>query len=74
LDEKGKRLSYGLLSTLFLLVMTLGYAVYAADRTVLASVLAVLAPALRLTNNEIGLIGSAQYIGVLCSLFLSGHL
>ena len=74
MDEKGKRLSYGLLSTLFLLVMTLGYAVYAADRTVLASVLAVLAPALRLTNNEIGLIGSAQYIGVLCSVFLSGHL
>ena len=54
--------------------MTLGYAVYAADRTVLASVLAVMAPALRLTNYEIGLVGSAQYIGVLCFVFLSGHL
>jgi len=54
--------------------MTLGYAVYAADRTVLASVLALLAPALSLTNYEIGLIGSAQYIGVLCFVFLSGHL
>lgn len=53
--------------------MTLGYAVYAADRTVLASVLALLTPALSLTNYEIGLIGSAQYIGVLCFVFLSGH-
>ena len=66
----GKRFS----STLFLLVMTLGYAVYAADRTVLASVLALMAPALSLTNYEIGLIGSAQYIGVLCFVFVSGHL
>jgi MFS family permease len=54
--------------------MTLGYAVYAADRTVLASVLALMAPALSLTNSEIGLIASAQYIGVLCFVFLSGHL
>ena len=54
--------------------MTLGYAVYAADRTVLASVLALIAPALSLTNPEIGLLGSAQYIGVLCFVFLSGHL
>lgn len=68
-----KRVNYGLSSTLFLLVMTLGYAVYAADRTVLASVLALLTPALSLTNYEIGLIGSAQYIGVLCFVFLSGH-
>ncbi|HYB84466.1 MAG TPA: MFS transporter [archaeon] len=69
-----KRLNYGLSSTLFLMVMTIGYAVYAADRTVLASVLALMVPALRLTNYEIGLIGSAQYIGVLCFVFLSGHL
>ena len=54
--------------------MTLGYAVYAADRTVLASVLALMAPALSLTNYEIGLLGSAQYIGVLCFVFVSGHL
>ncbi len=70
----GKRFNYGFSSTLFLLVMTLGYAVYAADRTVLASVLALMAPALSLTNYEIGLIGSAQYIGVLCFVFVSGHL
>jgi len=69
-----KRLNYGTSTTLFLLVMTLGYAVYAADRTVLASVLALMVPALSLTNYEIGLIGSAQYIGVLCFVFLSGHL
>ena len=54
--------------------MTLGYSVYAADRTVLASVLALMAPALNLTNYEIGLLGSAQYIGVLCFVFLAGHL
>jgi MFS family permease len=74
LGAREKRLNYGLSSAMFLLVMTLGYAVYAADRTVLASVLALLAPALNLTNYEIGLIGSAQYIGVLCFVFLSGHL
>jgi MFS family permease len=33
-----------------------------------------MAPALNLTNAEIGLLGSAQYIGVLCFVFLSGHL
>jgi MFS family permease len=54
--------------------MTLGYAIYAADRTVLASVLALMVPALTLTNYQIGLLTSAQYIGVLCFVFLSGHL
>ena len=71
---QGKRFNFGLSSALLLLVMTLGYAVYAADRTVLASVLALMVPALNLTNYEIGLIGAAQYIGVLCFVFLSGHL
>ena len=70
--EKDKLLDSS--STIFLLLMTLGYAVYAADRTVLASVLAVMAPALKLTNYEIGVLGSAQYIGVLCFVFLAGHL
>jgi len=54
--------------------MTVGYAVYAADRTVLASVLALMASDLKLTNYGIGLLGSAQYIGVLCFVFLAGHL
>jgi MFS family permease len=70
----GKQISFGFSSTLFLLVMTLGYALYAVDRTVLASVLAMMAPGLNLTNYEIGLLGSAQYIGVLSFVFLSGHL
>jgi MFS family permease len=74
LGVQKNQLNFGLSSTLFLLVMTLGYAVYAADRTVLASVLAVMAHALSLTNYEIGLIASAQYMGVLCFVFLSGHL
>jgi MFS transporter, DHA1 family, multidrug resistance protein len=54
--------------------MSLGYAVYAADRTVLSSVLAPLASTLNLSNNEIGLLGSAQYIGVLAFVFIAGHL
>jgi MFS family permease len=74
LVEQSKRVKFERASTLFLFLMTLGYAVYAADRTVLASVLAVLAPALHLTNYEIGVLGSAQYIGVLCFVFLAGHL
>lgn len=69
-----KRFNFGLSSTAFLLLMTLGYTVYAADRTVLASVLALMVPALSLTNYEVGLLGSAQYIGVLCFVFLAGHL
>ncbi len=71
---RAKWLNYGWSSILFLLVMTVGYAVYAADRTVLASVLALMASDLRLTNYGIGLLGSAQYIGVLCFVFLAGHL
>ena len=74
MDVAKDRVNYSSSSTLFLLVMTLGYAVFAADRTVLASILAVMAPALSLPNYEIGLLGSAQYIGVLCFVFLSGHL
>lgn len=74
LAARTKWRNYASPSTLFLLVMTLGYAVYAADRTVLASVLALITPALGLTNYEIGLLGSAQYIGVLCFVFLAGHL
>lgn len=71
---RAKWLNYGWPPILFLLVMTVGYAVYAADRTVLASVLALMASDLKLTNYGIGLLGSAQYIGVLCFVFLAGHL
>ena len=51
----------------------MGYFVYAADRTVLSSVLAPLASALNLSNSELGLLGSAQYIGVLAFVFIAGH-
>lgn len=60
-------------SAAFLLTLAVGYAVYAADRSVLSSVLSVMAKSLALTNGEIGLLGSAQYIGVLCVVFLAGH-
>lgn len=59
---------------LLLLTMTVGYVVYAADRTVLSSMLAPMKASLSLTNSEVGLLGSAQYIGVLCVVFAAGHL
>ncbi|HME18979.1 MAG TPA: MFS transporter [Nitrososphaerales archaeon] len=59
-----------LLGTLFL-----GYLVYAADRyvfnTLLHSIQKTLSP---LTGLQVGLLGSAIYIGVLCTVFLAGHL
>lgn len=58
----------------FLLVMWLGYTVYAIDRTVLSSVLAPLSSSLTLSNQEVGLLGSAQYIGVLLIVGLAGHI
>jgi MFS transporter, ACS family, hexuronate transporter len=62
------------LSATFLAVMTMGYAVYATDRTVLSSVLAPLSTSLGLSNSQIGLLSAAQYIGVFCTVFLAGHL
>jgi len=64
----------GLSATVFLSVMTLGYTVYAADRTVLSSVLAPMSTSLGLSNPEIGLLGSAQYIGVLAVVGAAGSL
>lgn len=58
----------------FLFIMTLGYAVYAIDRTVLSSVLAPMSTFMQLSNLEIGLLGSAQYIGVLAIVALAGSL
>lgn len=58
----------------FLLMMSMGYAVYAIDRSVLPSVLAAMASSLALTNFQIGLLSSAQYIGVTCIVFLAGHI
>ena len=61
-------------SALFLTIMTLGYAVYAVDRLVLSAVLSPMSSSLHFSSAEIGLIGSAQYIGVLCVVFLAGYL
>ena len=58
----------------FLLLMTIGYAVYAMDRLVLSSVLAPLSTSLGLTSTEIGFLAAAQYIGVTCIVFVAGHL
>lgn len=61
-------------SALFLAVMVLGYAAYAADRSVLASMLKPLSSALNLNSLQTGLLTSAQYVGVLVFVFLAGHL
>ena len=61
-------------SSPFLLIMAMGYAVYAADRTVLSSVLAPMSASLSLTNSEIGWVSAAQYIGVTCVVFAAGYL
>jgi MFS family permease len=57
-----------------LLLLGAGYAVYAADRTVLSSVLKPMASSLAISNAELGLLVSAQYIGVLCVVFAAGTL
>jgi len=54
--------------------MSLGYAVYAADRTLLTSMLSPLSSGLGLTGLQQGLLVSAQYIGVLSVVFLAGSL
>jgi len=54
--------------------MFMGYAVYAADRTVLSSLLTPLTSSLNLTPTQTGLLVSAQYIGVLALVGLAGHL
>jgi MFS transporter, ACS family, hexuronate transporter len=61
-------------SSAFLLLMTVGYAVYAVDRTVLSAVLAPMSSSLALTNSEIGWLSAAQYIGVTCVVFAAGYL
>jgi MFS family permease len=62
------------LSAAFLAVMTLGYAVYATDRTVLSAVIAPLSSSLSLTSFQFALLSAAQFIGVTCTVFVAGHL
>ena len=73
-DRSTGHLSRMGVSGAFLLIMTLGYMVYAADRTVLSAVLAPLASSLALSNTQIGWLSAAQYIGVTCVVFAAGHL
>jgi MFS family permease len=54
--------------------MALGYAVYAADRTVLQAVMTAMKPGLGLTDIQRGLLLSAQYFGVLAVVLFAGHL
>ena len=69
-------------SAALLLILTMGYAVYAVDRTVLSAVLAPMSTSLALTNitilglrlPEIGLLSAAQYIGVTGTVFVAGYL
>ena len=61
-------------SSAFLLLMAMGYAVYAIDRTVLSAVLAPMSSSLALTSTQIGWLSAAQYIGVTCVVFAAGYL
>ena len=57
---------------LLLAILFLGYAMYAADRTVLTSILGTVKTALRLDSTQLGLLTSAVYIGVLATVFVAG--
>lgn len=54
--------------------MTLGYAVFAADRTVLSAVLVPMAKTFEASTAQTLFLQSAQFIGVFCFVFISGHL
>jgi MFS family permease len=75
MDEQ-RRETHGALAgpSLFLGVLFLGYLVYSADRYVLTTLLAPLQTSLNLSGFQVGLLGSAVYIGVACTVFLAGHL
>jgi len=73
-QEKGSTKLGGTTGVLFLAIMFLGYAVYAADRSVLSSMLKPMSTALGLSDFQKGLLSSAQYIGVLSFVFVAGHL
>ncbi len=68
---RSRRRSTGVL---FLSTLTIGYAVYAVDRSVLSGVLSSMSASLGLSNIEVGYLAAAQYIGVLAVVFLAGHL
>jgi len=59
---------------ILLAILFLGYAVYAADRTVLTSILGTVQKSLQLDSLQLGLLTSAVYIGVLATVFVAGAL
>lgn len=61
-------------STLFLLILTLGYGVFAADRTVLSAVLGPIAKSFGASDALTFFLQSAQFIGVFAFVFIAGHL
>lgn len=61
-------------SALFLFVMTLGYAVFAADRSALSAVLKPMTESFGASTALTFFLQSAQFIGVFCFVFVAGHL
>jgi len=57
-----------------LAVLFVGYLAYAADRLVFNTLLAPIQKSLGLNGVQVGLLGSAIYVGVLCTVLLAGHL
>ena len=60
-------------SALFLFVITMGYAVFAADRTVLSAVLKPMTESFGASTALTFFLQSAQFIGVFCFVFIAGH-
>ena len=61
-------------SAVFLFVMTLGYAVFAVDRSVLSAVLSTMEKSFGASTAMTLFLQSAQFIGVFCFVFVAGHL
>jgi MFS family permease len=54
--------------------MTLGYAVFAIDRSVLSAVLVPMTHSFGASTSETLFLQAAQFIGVFCFVFVAGHL
>ena len=61
-------------SAVFLFVMTLGYAVFAVDRSVLSAVLSTMEKSFGASTAMTLFLQSSQFIGVFCFVFVAGHL
>lgn len=75
--ERGQKLGLrgdGAGLAFFLAILSLGYLVYSVDRYVLTTLLAPMQATLDLTGFQVGLLGTAIYVGVAFTVFLAGHL